>query len=151
MLYAYLNAANETGFGNPIDDAIRRSPVADAEGWEKLDEIPYDFLRKRLSVLVQKDAQRLLITKGALRQMLEVCGASANRVTARLSRSMRFARKSNGTGEQFSSEGHRVLGVAYREMPTRTAVTRDDENEMTFAGFVVLSDPPKAGIACHDQ
>ena len=59
---------------------------------------------------------------------------------------MRFARKSNGTGDEFSSEGHRVLGVAYREMPTRTAVTRDDESEMIFAGFVVLSDPPKAGI-----
>ena len=77
LLYAYLNAANETGFGNPIDDAIRQSPVADADGWEKLDEIPYDFLRKRLSVLVQKDAQRLLITKGALRTNARSFVASA--------------------------------------------------------------------------
>ncbi len=145
LLYAYLNAANETGFGNPIDDAIRRSPVADAEGWKKLDEIPYDFLRKRLSVLVQKDAQRLLITKGALQQMLEVSVrvqisdgsiVAIDAVRAEVERRWR----------QFSSEGHRVLGVAYREMPTRTEVARDDENEMIFAGFVVLSDPPKAGI-----
>jgi Mg2+-importing ATPase len=145
LLYAYLNAANETGFGNPIDDAIRQSRVAGADGWEKLDEIPYDFLRKRLSVLVQKAAQRLLITKGALRQMLEVSSraqiadgslVAVDAVRAEVERHWR----------QFSSEGHRVLGVAYREMPARTHVTRDDENEMIFAGFVVLSDPPKIGI-----
>ena len=145
LLYAYLNAANETGFGNPIDDAIRQSPVAEAKGWRKLDEIPYDFLRKRLSVLVQKDDEPQLITKGALRQMLEVSSraqlsdgsiVAVDAIRAEVERRWR----------QFSSEGHRVIGVAYREIPGRTQVTREDESEMIFAGFVVLSDPPKSGI-----
>lgn len=146
LLYAYLNAANETGFVNPIDHAIRQSAVADADGWQKLDEIPYDFLRKRLSVLLQKNGRNLLITKGALRQMIEVSSRAQlsdgsiiaiDTVRAELERHWR----------QFSSEGHRVLGVAYREFPTRTQATRDDESEMIFAGFVVLSDPPKTQIA----
>lgn len=146
LLYAYLNAANETGFINPIDHAIRQSAVADADQWQKLDEIPYDFLRKRLSVLLQKDRRNLLITKGALRQMIEVSSRAElsdgsiiaiDTVRAELERHWR----------QFSSEGHRVLGVAYREFPTRTRVTRDDESEMIFAGFVVLSDPTKNRIA----
>ncbi len=71
MLYAYLNAANETGFVNPIDEAIRRAKVTGAAEWQKLDEIPYDFLRKRLSVLLENDGRHLLIAKGALRQMLD--------------------------------------------------------------------------------
>ena len=123
LLYAYLNAANETGFINPIDHAIRQSAVADADQWQKLDEIPYDFLRKRLSVLLQKDGRNLLITKGALRQMLEVSSraelsdgsiVAIETVRAEVERHWR----------QFSSEGHRVLGVAYRELPTRTQISR---------------------------
>ena len=146
LLYAYLNAANETGFINPIDHAIRQSAVADADQWQKLDEIPYDFLRKRLSVLLQRDGRNLLITKGALRQMLEVSSRAQlsdgsivpiDTVRAEADRHWR----------QFSSEGHRVLGVAYREFPTRNRVTRDDESEMIFAGFIVLSDPVKIRIA----
>jgi Mg2+-importing ATPase len=146
LLYAYLNAANETGFHNPIDHAIRQSAVADAARWQKLDEIPYDFLRKRLSVLLQKDRRHLLITKGALREILEVSlqaqmgdGSivSIDAVRAEVERHWR----------QFSSEGHRVLGVAYRDFSMRTEVTRDDESEMIFAGFVVLADPPKTQVA----
>ncbi len=145
LFYAYLNAANETGFINPIDRAIRQSPVAEAKNWEKLDEIPYDFLRKRLSVLVQKDSRRILITKGALRETLGVC------VQAQLSDGSLVALEAvraevERHWEEFSYAGHRVLGVACREMPGRTRVTRADESEMIFAGFVVLSDPPKAGV-----
>ena len=55
LLYAYLNAANETGFVNPIDEAIRESAL-NCDGWRKLDELPYDFLRKRLSILFEKEA-----------------------------------------------------------------------------------------------
>ena len=150
LLYAYLNAANETGFINPIDHAIRQSAVADADQWQKLDEIPYDFLRKRLSVLLQKDGRNLLITKGALRQMLEVSSRAElsdgsiiaiDTVRAELERHWR----------QFSSEGHRVLGVAYREFPTRTQITRDDESEMIFAGFAVFCPiTPVTGARRHD-
>ena len=146
LLYAYLNAANETGFINPIDHAIRQSAVADAGLWQKLDEIPYDFLRKRLSVLLQKDGRNLLITKGALRQMLEVSSRAEMSDGSIVAIDMVRAEVERHW-QQFSSEGHRVLGIAYREFPGRTQVTRDDENEMIFAGFVVLSDPVKNRIA----
>ena len=73
LLYAYLNAANETGFINPIDEALRANPPADCDGWEKLDELPYDFARKRLSILCEKKDARVLVTKGALRQVLAIC------------------------------------------------------------------------------
>jgi Mg2+-importing ATPase len=83
-LYAYLNAAFETGFANPIDAAIRSHRPSDLSVYQKVDEIAYDFLRKRLSVLVQRDGDRLLSTKGAVLNVI----ASARRrkpPTARLS------------------------------------------------------------------
>ena len=80
LLYAYLNATNETGFVNPIDEAIRESPRPECKGWRKLDELPYDFLRKRLSILFEKDGRHLLVTKGALRQMLRrMCASRVER------------------------------------------------------------------------
>ena len=144
--YAYLNAANETGFINPIDQAIRGHPLVDVAGWRKLDELPYDFVRKRLSVLFEKDGQRLLITKGALRQMLEVCSdvelsdGSRSRISAERERIDEQWRK-------FSEKGCRVLGVAFKACDAgATSITPETENGMTFAGMISLSDPPKPGI-----
>jgi Mg2+-importing ATPase len=145
LFYAWLNATHETGFINPIDRAIRETPVAGGAGWEKLDEIPYDFLRKRLSVLMRKDSRSLLVTKGALREMLAV-SAEAQLGDGSLVALKTVRTEVERHWEEFSREGHRVLGVAYREMPGMTTITRADEREMIFAGFVVLSDPPKPGI-----
>ncbi len=146
LLFAYLNAANETGFVNPIDEAIRAHPAPDGDGWRKLDELPYDFMRKRLSILFEKDNRHVLITKGALRQILEVCSAvelndgSCGRID--------IAREQiDKQWHKFSSEGCRVLGVAYREFERDVSrIDRDDETGMTFLGLLALSDPPKEGI-----
>src|SRR3989449_4025679 len=73
LLYAYLNAFYETGFTNPIDETIRSHHPFDLTGYEKADEIPYDFLRKRLSILVSHADAHLMVTKGALRNVLAVC------------------------------------------------------------------------------
>jgi P-type Mg2+ transporter len=75
LLCAYLNASNETGFVNPIDEAIRAHDAPDCSGWKKLDELPYDFVRKRLSILFEKEGRHVLITKGALQQILQVCSS----------------------------------------------------------------------------
>ncbi|HEX7481944.1 MAG TPA: HAD-IC family P-type ATPase, partial [Candidatus Bathyarchaeia archaeon] len=72
QLYAYLNASNQTGFTNPIDEAICSTQV-DVSGYTKLDEVPYDFIRKRLSVLVSKENKNLVVTKGAMQNVLDVC------------------------------------------------------------------------------
>ena len=70
LQYAYLNASFESGFTNPIDEAIRASQHSDVTNCRKLDEVPYDFIRKRLSVLVVIDNHHVLITKGAVDNVL---------------------------------------------------------------------------------
>ncbi len=145
LLYAYLNAFYETGFVNPIDEAIRTHRRFDVSGYKKLDELPYDFIRKRLSILVSEGDRRLLVTKGALENVLAVCstaetaaGAKQDIVAVRDAIDQRFA--------ELSGQGLRTLGVAYRDVGADSQITRDDEADMTFLGFLVLFDPPKAGI-----
>jgi P-type Mg2+ transporter len=145
LLYAYLNATNETGFVNPIDQAIREFAAPNCDGWRKLDELPYDFLRKRLSILFEKDGRHLLITKGALRQILGVC-AQAELSDGSLVDLERARANIDKHWQEFSNQGRRVLGVAYHDCENQTQIKRETENGMIFLGFIVLSDPPKAGI-----
>ncbi|HEY9165536.1 MAG TPA: magnesium-translocating P-type ATPase [Candidatus Kryptonia bacterium] len=142
---AYLNAIYETGFTNPIDEAIRTYRQFDLSGYRKEDEIPYDFLRKRLSVLVSHDGTHEMVTKGALLNVLAVCssvdggeGATADIAAARERIQKHF--------EEFSSKGFRTLGIAYKNMGSESRISKDDETGMTFSGFLVLSDLPKPGI-----
>ena len=145
LLYAYLNATNETGFVNPIDEAIREFAAPECDDWRKLDELPYDFLRKRLSILFEKDGRHLLVTKGALRQILDVC--SQGELSDRSLITIDAARPEiDRHWHDFSNQGHRVLGVAYRDCGTDTQIKRESEKGMIFLGFIVLSDPPKAGV-----
>ncbi len=146
LLYAYLNAFYETGFVNPIDEAIRTHRPFDVSDYEKLCELPYDFVRKRLSILVSQGDKRLMVTKGALENVLAVCsaaetatGAKTDIAAVRDEVDRRFA--------EFSSQGFRTLGVAYRDLGSDSRITRDQEADMTFLGFLVLFDPPKTGIA----
>ncbi len=76
LLYAFLNASYETGFMNPIDEAIRKYRPFDLSGYKKLDEVPYDFIRKRLSILISKGDTDLMVTKGALSNVLDVCSSA---------------------------------------------------------------------------
>jgi Mg2+-importing ATPase len=145
LLHAYMNAFFETGFTNPIDEAIRNYRTIDLSGYQKQDEIPYDFLRKRLSILVSHGSTRLMVTKGALLNVLEVCttvetgdGTIADIATVRDRIQQHF--------EEFSSKGLRTLGVAYRNMDTESSIGKDHEAGMTFSGFLVLFDPPKPNI-----
>ena len=73
LLYAFLNASYETGFMNPINEAIRKYRQIDLSGFKKLDEVPYDFIRKRLSILISRGNTHLLVTKGAMSNVLPVC------------------------------------------------------------------------------
>ncbi len=144
LLCAYLNASNETGFVNPIDEALRACAAPAAAGWKKLDEVPYDFVRKRLSILFEKENRNVIVTKGALRQILQVCS------DVELSDGSRepieqWRERIDQQWRKFSSQGSRVLGVACRECDL-PAIKRESETGMTFLGFVVLSDPPKVGI-----
>ncbi|MGE5819066.1 MAG: magnesium-translocating P-type ATPase [Deltaproteobacteria bacterium] len=145
LFYAYLNAFYETGFTNPIDAAIRSHRAWDLTGYHKLDEIPYDFLRKRLSVLVAKDGVNLLITKGAVPNVLEACttAETGGEVVVNLNSEEETIQQ---RFEEFGSKGFRALGVAYRDLGAETRITKDHEAHMTFLGFLVFSDPEKPGI-----
>src|SRR6185369_3735381 len=145
LLYAYLNAFYETGFTNPIDEAIRTHHQFDLAGYEKTDEIPYDFLRKRLTILVSHADTYLMVTKGALRNVLEVCSGVETRNGAIVDiASLQDVIQKHF--ETFSKQGCRTLGVAYKNMGPRSSIRKDDEVGMTFLGFLVLFDPPKPNI-----
>ncbi len=146
ILYAYLNAFYETGFTNPIDEGIRNHRKFDLAGYEKLDEVPYDFIGKRLSILVSKNGTHLMVTKGALQNVLAVCStveiAGGNIVDIDTVRE-----RIQGRFEALSSKGFRTLGVAYRDVGSDSIIKKEFEAGMTFAGFLVLFDPPKLDIA----
>jgi P-type Mg2+ transporter len=145
FLYAYLNASYETGFMNPIDEAIRKHHPLDLSGYKKLDEVPYDFIRKRLSILISKGDTHLMVTKGALSNVLAAC-SSAEIGEARIADIGTVEERVQQHFEEFSRKGFRTLGVAYKEILSDTVIAREQEAGMTFLGFLILFDPPKPGI-----
>ena len=128
---AAINAALETGLANPLDDAILASHKPALANIEKLDEIPFDFARKRLSIVVRDGDRIRLITKGAVAHVLEVCVDHAD-VDARVA--------------AWSAEGSRVVAVATRELHEQASYGHADERDLTLAGFVTFLDEPKAGV-----
>jgi Mg2+-importing ATPase len=143
-IHAYVNAKFQSGYANPIDTAICQGHEMPLDAWTKLDEIPYDFIRRRLSVLAVHDGRPVMITKGALAAVLDACSyADADGKDVDVSR-MRAAIRD--LRARLEGDGCRTLGVATRDMPPgTTAIKRDDESAMTFLGILVLRDPPKAG------
>ncbi len=145
LFHAYLNAASESGFVNPIDAAIRQHKPFDISSYQKLDEVPYDFNRKRLSILFKKENTQLIVTKGSLKTILDVC-SSVETAEGKTIDITNEQQKLHQEADDLGSQGFRVLGVAYRNFD-RDSFTKDDETQMTFLGYLALFDPPKAGIA----
>ncbi|OPY74897.1 MAG: Magnesium-transporting ATPase, P-type 1 [Syntrophorhabdus sp. PtaU1.Bin050] len=145
LLYGYINASYETGFMNPLDEAIRRYRKFELSHVSKLDEVPYDFIRKRLSILVSKDGSRLMVTKGALSNVLAVCSA-VELPGGQVIEISQVQKKINQKFEDVSSKGFRVLGLAYKDMGSQSSIKKDDEADMTFLGLLVFFDPLKEGI-----
>ena len=150
---AYLNSAFETGLKSPLDTAILAHQTLDTSAWRKLDEVPFDFERRRVSVLVQHDGARLLIVKGAPEDILRVSvgcemaggGTAPLDAASRAEITRRF--------DAFGAEGLRVLALATRHVADAdTDMTAADEHDLLFAGFVAFLDPPKlsAGQALRD-
>ena len=146
FLHAYLNALFEKGFANPIDEAIRSHKQPDVSGYEKADEVPYDFIRKRLSILVRHDGAHVMITKGTLPQVLADCSLAETpaRHTVDIAA---VTPQILHQYETLSAQGLRLIGLAYREMGTASVIGKGEEQDMTFLGFVLFFDPPKKGIA----
>jgi Mg2+-importing ATPase len=144
LRFAGLNASLQQGFRNPIDEAICgvcKSP----EPFKVQCEIPYDFKRKRLTVQVNNDSEHYAITKGALHSILDIC----DRVEIKEGAFDSIENRRDSIMEQFSllsTDGYRVLGVAYKITDSNRDITMDEERGMIFLGFITLFDPPKKNI-----
>jgi len=142
LALAYSNSKFETGIRSPLDVAILQNPEPVGTGaYEKRDEIPYDFERRRLSIVVERQSQRLLITKGAPEGILarSVTYESDGRTGPLDSAALERCRV---TYEELSRQGFRVLAVAYTEVEARPNYSADDEQNLILAGFLAFSDPP---------
>lgn len=144
--YAYLNAHFQTGLSNPLDQAIVSGTQPDLQGLTKIDEVPYDFVRKRLSVVVEQAGQDQLITKGALDNILAI---SATVMLDGKPASLDKDQQANihDLYEQWSAQGYRVLGMAVKNVANQPrSYDSVDEKDLTFVGFLLFFDPPKSGV-----
>jgi Mg2+-importing ATPase len=142
LALASVNSGCQTGIRSPLDAAILQAAPPDVSGCAKVDEIPFDFERRRLSVVVSMpdDArQRLLITKGAPESLLAICDAME--VDGQVNGLDAAAREAAAAVyRQLSADGRRVLAVAYRRLDVRDAYSRDDESHLVLAGFISFAD-----------
>ena len=152
---AGLNAQFQSGLTNPLDDAVLaavKKAGLDLGVKQKVDEIPYDFVRKCLSVVVTHEVHdaavsdiRTLITKGALDKILALCTSIDGDAATPLDETIRA--NIEARYDAWSAQGYRVLGVAWRHVKARSgSYTRTDECDLCFAGFLLFMDPPKADV-----
>lgn len=146
---AAINSLYESGVGNPLDAAIlAKASNPTVSPWRKLADLPFDFERRRASVLVEKDGQKLLIIKGAPEAILALASQAEapNGTVQQLDATLRA--QLDALHEKEARGGFRLLGIAWRPWTaTDDRVTVADESELVFTGFCAFLDPPKASAA----
>ncbi|MEI8033606.1 MAG: magnesium-translocating P-type ATPase [Chlorobiaceae bacterium] len=143
--YAWLNATLQQGFHNPIDEAIISSRHESLEGLEVQSEVPYDFIRKRLSVQLRNPNGNIVIMKGALSKVLDTCTMSET-LSGELAPLDERRASIMERYRTLSAAGYRTLGVAWKRGDDLHDFTRNDEKEMIFLGFITFFDPPKSHV-----
>ena len=151
--YAYLNSFHQTGLKNLLDVAVlkyvdvHQKLQADTE-YQKVDEIPFDFQRRRMSVIVQKqDGSRILICKGAVEEVLSVC-TKAEQPGALISIEGQHVEALGKVVQTLNDDGFRVIAVAYRQIPAaETASENLTESDLVLVGYIAFLDPPKDSAA----
>lgn len=143
--WAAVNAALQTGYSNPVDSAILAGVGTPGPDWRAVDEVPFDFDRKMLSVLADGPDGRVLIVKGAFPGVVAACTSV---VTSGGPRPLPDVLDQVGARfEELVRAGYRVLAVAGRPMPGRDSVTDDDERDLTLLGFLTFADPLRPGLS----
>ena len=146
LFLGYLNGSLETGINSPLDRAILAHPHPEALLYRKKDEIPFDFERRRLSIVASHRERIILTTKGAPEDVLAVCTRieidGECRDLDELER-----RRCLDTFRSLSASGMRVLAVASKDVDRTAGFTARDERDLTFAGFLSFADPPLSGVA----
>jgi Mg2+-importing ATPase len=141
----YLNSFFEAGIKSPLDAAILKHEHPSIAEYEKVDEIPFDFKRKRLSVVVRHGDEHLLITKGEAESVFAICQTVNIDGSPQPFDESQRARAAE-TFKKLSADGYRVLGVAVQKVEKQDAYTPAAEHDMTLVGFAAFLDPPKEGI-----
>lgn len=143
LLYSFLNSSHQTGLKSPLDEAILGYRDINVLGYRKIDEIPFDFTRKRVSVVVEQENERFLITKGAPEEIAKSCSFCEN-LDKIIDLTSEIQEKITSKYTELSAEGFRVLSVAYKKVREEKSVySVNDESDMVFLGFVAFVDPPK--------
>ncbi|MBS7613978.1 magnesium-translocating P-type ATPase, partial [Candidatus Bathyarchaeota archaeon] len=143
LLYSYLNSYYQTGLKSPLDEAILKFEEIDVKDYRKIDEVPFDFIRRRLSIVVENQNQRFMATKGAPEEIAKICSYCETGSTI-VDITDETRRKIEQRYVELSGEGYRVLAVAYKRLrEDKPVYTAGDENEMVFLGFLAFLDPPK--------
>lgn len=146
---AFLNAELETGIANPLDAALvaaGKDAKLDSVGVTKIDEIPYDFQRRRLTIVLEHAGERQLVTKGAFAEVLAICsfvadGEGSTKLTPQKRADLERYFSAKG------QDGFRVLALAIKRVPDKPDYTLADEQNLIFTGFLLFLDPPKEGAA----
>lgn len=146
FLLGYVNSAFETGVRSPLDAAILRHGQPDMGAYEKRDEVPFDFERRLLSVVVRSPSGLVLVAKGAPESVLARCTALELDGGARPLDAAARAR-CEAVARDLGADGYRVLAVAWRSCPEQDAYHAADEAGLTLAGFLAFVDPPLPGAA----
>ena len=150
--YAYVNSRFESGMKSPLDEAILAAHPFDMTGWSKIDEVPFDFERRRVSVLVEHDAKRRLIVKGAPEDILRLSGRYEGATGEEQPLDAETRRTFEATLDGLSAQGFRALGIASRSVDvSHETAAIGDESELVFSGFAVFLDPSKASAGATIQ
>lgn len=142
---AYLCSQLQTGFSGPMEKAIlARSDLA-LPGYERIQSLPFDFFRKRLSVLVHRENERLLIVKGAPESVLSVTKYRESNAT-QVAFTPEDQKEVRSRIDALSRKGLRMIALAYKPIDAHTTVTNDDERDLTYVGCVTFIDPVKSTV-----
>ena len=149
---AYINSKFESGMKSPLDDAILAAHPFDITAWKKIDEVPFDFERRRISVLVEHEAERHLIVKGSPEDLLRLSGRYEGVDGAVVPLDVETRQAFETTLATLGAQGYRALGIASRLVDAghETAAIAD-ESDLVFSGFAVFLDPPKASAGATIQ
>jgi Mg2+-importing ATPase len=146
LLKSYINSFYQTGITNPLDEAILTYKKLDVSDYKKLDEIPFDFLRRRISVIAEKGGNRALITKGAPEEIFKICKYYDNKGK----KEVLDDKAASSIAIQYyalSNDGYRVIAVAEKDgLSEKKVYEKDEEKDLSLLGFVAFLDPPKQDV-----
>jgi magnesium-translocating P-type ATPase len=146
LFLGYLNSKFETGIRNPLNLAILEAKCSGTEDYTKCDEIPFDFERRRISIVARRNGKDLLIVKGAPESVIRRCSMCESE-----GRTIPFPGGQETaclhTFHELSSQGYRVLAVAYRNIEHRDIYSADDESALVLAGYLAFADLPRPDTA----